>query len=113
MMPLVIGGLRAHCRLFRAGSLRCRRYRPLRSRASRDSLLPTGGLVAPAHTPDAVIARLNAETAAVLRQREMLERLALDGSEPFPGSPAEFAAFMRGEQTNWRVVVQAIGLQVE
>jgi hypothetical protein len=40
----------------------------------------------------------------------MLERLALDGSEPFPGSPA---AFMRSEAAKWGAVVRDIGLRVE
>jgi tripartite-type tricarboxylate transporter receptor subunit TctC len=71
------------------------------------------GLVAPAHTPDAVIARLNAEAVAALHRAEMLERLALDGSEPFPGSPVAFAAFMRSEAAKWGAVVRDIGLRVE
>jgi tripartite-type tricarboxylate transporter receptor subunit TctC len=71
------------------------------------------GLVAPAHTPDTVIARLNAEAMAALQRPEMLERLALDGSEPFLGSPAAFAAFLRSEAAKWGAVVHDIGLRVE
>jgi tripartite-type tricarboxylate transporter receptor subunit TctC len=71
------------------------------------------GLVAPAHTPDAVIAQLNAQAVAALHRPEMLERLALDGSEPFSGSAAEFAAFMRNEAAKWGAIVRDIGLRVE
>ncbi len=71
------------------------------------------GLVAPARTPDAVISRLNAEARAALQKPEMLERLALDGSEPFPGSAAEFGAFMRSELAKWGAIVRDIGLRVE
>jgi tripartite-type tricarboxylate transporter receptor subunit TctC len=71
------------------------------------------GLVAPARTPDAVIARLNAEAIAAQQQPEMLQRLALDGSEPFPGTPADFAAFVRSETAKWGAVVREIGLRVE
>jgi tripartite-type tricarboxylate transporter receptor subunit TctC len=71
------------------------------------------GLVAPANTPDAVIARLNEAAVASLQQPEMQERLALDGSEPFPGSPADFAAFMRSETAKWGAIVRDIGLQVK
>jgi tripartite-type tricarboxylate transporter receptor subunit TctC len=71
------------------------------------------GLVAPAHTPDAIIARLNAEAVAALQRSDMAERLALDGSEPFAGSPAEFAAFMRSEAAKWGAAVHDIGLRVE
>jgi tripartite-type tricarboxylate transporter receptor subunit TctC len=70
------------------------------------------GLVAPARTPDAVIARLSTAAAAALKRPEMLERLALDGSEPFPGSPADFAAFMRSETVRWGAIVRDIGLRV-
>jgi tripartite-type tricarboxylate transporter receptor subunit TctC len=71
------------------------------------------GLVAPAHTPDAVIARLNAAAMAALARPDMIERLALDGSEPFPGSAAAFAAFMRSEAAKWGSVVRDIGLRVD
>jgi tripartite-type tricarboxylate transporter receptor subunit TctC len=71
------------------------------------------GLVAPAHTPDAVIARLNAQAVAALRRPEMVERLALDGSEPFPSSVPEFADFLRAEQAKWGATVRDAGLKVD
>ena len=71
------------------------------------------GLVAPARTPDAVISRLNAEAAAALRRPEMTERLALDGSEPFPSSVAEFAAFMGAERAKWGAIVRDIGIRID
>lgn len=71
------------------------------------------GLVAPAHTPDDVIARLNAQAKAALQQPDMMKRLALDGSEPFAGSPAAFATFMRSEAAKWGAIVHDIGLRIE
>jgi tripartite-type tricarboxylate transporter receptor subunit TctC len=71
------------------------------------------GLVAPAHTPDVVIARFNSEAAAALRRSEMIERLALDGSEPFPSSVAAFAAFMRAERTKWGAIVRDTGMRID
>jgi tripartite-type tricarboxylate transporter receptor subunit TctC len=71
------------------------------------------GLVAPARTPDAIIARLNAQAAAALRRPEMVEKLALDGSDAFPSTPSEFAAFMRAEQTKWRAIVHDTGIRIE
>jgi tripartite-type tricarboxylate transporter receptor subunit TctC len=71
------------------------------------------GLVAPARTPDAVIARINAAAMAALQQPDMIERLAIDGSEPFPGSAADFAVFMRDESAKWGTIVRDIGLRVE
>ena len=43
----------------------------------------------------------------------MIERLAVDCSEPFPGSPAEFGIFMRNEAAKWGAVVRGIGLHVD
>jgi tripartite-type tricarboxylate transporter receptor subunit TctC len=71
------------------------------------------GLVAPAHTPEAVISRLNAEANAALRQPEMVERLGLDGSEPFPSSATEFAAFIRSELAKWSAIVRGTGLRID
>jgi tripartite-type tricarboxylate transporter receptor subunit TctC len=71
------------------------------------------GLVAPARTPDTVISRLNAEAAAALRRPEMAEKLALDGSEAFPGTVAEFAAFMRAERTKWAAIVRDTGIRID
>jgi tripartite-type tricarboxylate transporter receptor subunit TctC len=71
------------------------------------------GLVAPARTPDAVIARLNAEAAAALRRPDMAEKLALDGSEAFASSAAEFGAFMRAERTKWGAIVHDIGIRID
>jgi tripartite-type tricarboxylate transporter receptor subunit TctC len=71
------------------------------------------GLVAPAHTPEAVISRLNAEATAALRQPEMVERLGLDGSEPFPSSATEFAAFIRSELAKWSAIVRGTGLRID
>jgi tripartite-type tricarboxylate transporter receptor subunit TctC len=71
------------------------------------------GLVAPARTPEGIIAQLNAQAMAALRRPELAERLALDGSEPFPGSAAEFAAFMRAEYAKWAAAVKDAGIRIE
>jgi tripartite-type tricarboxylate transporter receptor subunit TctC len=71
------------------------------------------GLVAPARTPEGIITQLNAQAVAALRRPEMAERLALDGSEPFPGSVAEFAAFMLAEHAKWGAAVRDAGIRIE
>jgi tripartite-type tricarboxylate transporter receptor subunit TctC len=71
------------------------------------------GLVAPARTPEGIVAQLNAQAVAALRRPEMAERLALDGSEPFPGSVAEFTAFMRAEHAKWSAAVRDAGIRIE
>jgi tripartite-type tricarboxylate transporter receptor subunit TctC len=71
------------------------------------------GLVAPAGTPDTVIGRLNAQAATALRQPEMAERLALDGSEPFPSGVAQFAEFVRMEHAKWGAIVRDTGMRID
>jgi tripartite-type tricarboxylate transporter receptor subunit TctC len=69
------------------------------------------GLVAPAGTPPAIIARLNAEALKALRSGEMKERLALDGAEPVGSTPAEFGALIRSELEKWSRVARAANIE--
>jgi tripartite-type tricarboxylate transporter receptor subunit TctC len=71
------------------------------------------GLVAPANTPAAVVARLNAAVNAALRQPEMVAKLAIDSSEAVPGSPEEFAAFLRAEHDKWGSLIRDAGIRLE
>ena len=48
------------------------------------------GLLAPARTPPAVIARLNAEVTGILRQADVRTRWSALGAEPAPTTPAQF-----------------------
>jgi hypothetical protein len=43
----------------------------------------------------------------------MAEKLALDGSEAFPSTVAEFAAFMRAERTKWAAIVRDTGIRID
>jgi tripartite-type tricarboxylate transporter receptor subunit TctC len=71
------------------------------------------GLVAPAATPKDVLARLNAEAVRALRAPDVAEKLSGQGAEPAPGSPADFAAFVRAEIDKWSKVVKAAKMKVE
>jgi tripartite-type tricarboxylate transporter receptor subunit TctC len=67
------------------------------------------GMVAPAGTPSAIVAKLNAATLAALRDPEVMERLASQGAILSGGTPGEFAAYIRSETDKWAKVVQASG----
>jgi tripartite-type tricarboxylate transporter receptor subunit TctC len=69
------------------------------------------GLVAPAGTPPAIIARLNAEALKALRSDEMKERLALDGAEPVGSTAAEFGALIRSELEKWGRVARSANIE--
>ncbi len=71
------------------------------------------GLLAPAGTPSAIIARLNAETVKVLGRADVKATLAAQGLEVAPGSPARFAAHIRSEIARFRMIAKAAGIKAE
>src|SRR6267378_3892720 len=67
------------------------------------------GLLAPAKTPAAVIARINAAVAKLLREPVILARLAGQGVEPRPLSPEAFERLIREDYEDMARVVKAVG----
>jgi tripartite-type tricarboxylate transporter receptor subunit TctC len=67
------------------------------------------GFYAATGTPAEAIARLAAETRAVLALPEVRERILATGSEPWALSPEEFGAFTRAELAKWTRVVRESG----
>ena len=72
-----------------------------------------GGLLAPAGTPAATIARLNTEVNRILALPDVRERFQLAGMEPGGGSPQQFGAFIASEMTKWAKVASQAGIQPE
>jgi tripartite-type tricarboxylate transporter receptor subunit TctC len=71
------------------------------------------GLVAPPGTPRPMIEKLNAALNAALASPDVRARLAIDGAEPLPGTPAEYAADIDREEAQWSKVVKASGAKAE
>ncbi len=71
------------------------------------------GMLVPRGTPPAVIARLNAEIASVIREGDLRDKLAAQGYVPQASTPQEFAAHIRSELVRFRKLVQAAGLTVD
>lgn len=71
------------------------------------------GVVVPAATPAAVIARLNAELTRIIRTPEVRERLVSQGAEVHTMTPAEFTTFFERERRNWANVVAQGGVRAE
>jgi tripartite-type tricarboxylate transporter receptor subunit TctC len=69
------------------------------------------GLIAPAGTPRPIIERLNKELRAALDSDEVRTRLATEGAEPLPGSPAEYATDIDQEETKWAALIKRIGVK--
>jgi tripartite-type tricarboxylate transporter receptor subunit TctC len=71
------------------------------------------GLLAPAHTPTEIIARLNRELKSLLNSPAVRERIATDGGDPLPSSPEEYAADIDREEAKWSVLIKKLNLKVE
>ena len=71
------------------------------------------GLLAPAKTPPAVIAKLNQDAVQILRRTEVKERIFNGGGEVVGGTPDEFAATMRLEMAKWGRVIREAGIRGE
>jgi len=70
-------------------------------------------LLAPARTPQVVIARLHRELSDIARQPEMRERLAADGTEAIASTPQEAARHIASEMAIYTKLVRTIGLKAE
>jgi tripartite-type tricarboxylate transporter receptor subunit TctC len=71
------------------------------------------GVLAPAGTPAAVIARLHAELTKIIQLADIRERWASLGAEPLQSTPAEFAAFLKADVVKWAKVVRAAGVKID
>jgi tripartite-type tricarboxylate transporter receptor subunit TctC len=71
------------------------------------------GFVAPAGTPRPVIDRLNKALRATLAHDEVRNRLAVEGAEPLPSTPEEYAADIDREEMQWSKVIKASGAKAE
>ena len=71
------------------------------------------GVVAPAGTPQAVIAKLNATINEGLRSAETRAALEKLGIDPLITTPEEFAALIAEEAPKWAEAVRQTGIKVE
>jgi len=71
------------------------------------------GLLAPAGTPPAVVARTRDEVARILQTAELRERIDSLGGEAVGNTPEEFAAIIRADIAKWRRVVDQAGIKAD
>ena len=71
------------------------------------------GLLVPASTPPAVVARLNAELTRIIRSPAVRERLVAQGAEVYTMSPTEFSSFFERERKQWAAVVAQGGVKID
>ena len=70
------------------------------------------GLLAPAQTPPAAIARLNAAGAAASADATVRERLLNEGILAAGGSPADFQAFLNREAERWGPLLRRLNIEL-
>jgi tripartite-type tricarboxylate transporter receptor subunit TctC len=70
------------------------------------------GMIAPAHTPEAIIAKIRHEVVEALQTGAVRDKLAAQLMEPIGNSPAEFRARIDGEIARWAPVIEAAGIKV-
>ena len=71
------------------------------------------GLVAPAKTPEPVLAKLRDEVAKALRAPDMVARIHELGSEPGTVFGSDFGAFMAAETRKWADVIRTSGAKAD
>jgi tripartite-type tricarboxylate transporter receptor subunit TctC len=70
------------------------------------------GLAAPVRTPAAIIALLHRETTTVLKQPDIIARLAQDGGTPVGNTPQAFAQEIRSETLKWAKVIKDANIKM-
>lgn len=71
------------------------------------------GILAPAGTPRAVVARINKDFNAALAVPRFREQLAAQGADAVGGTPADFANIIRADFGKWAKVVKDSGARVD
>jgi tripartite-type tricarboxylate transporter receptor subunit TctC len=71
------------------------------------------GMLAPAGTPGLVVAKLNADLNALLREPDVRELLARQGMTPAGGVPERLGALIKSELTRWARVVAAARIRAD
>lgn len=71
------------------------------------------GLIAPAGTPETVLARIHKEVVAVLAVPQLVEKLKAQFMVPVAGSPDEFRAVLKAEHDRWAPIIAAGGIKAE
>jgi tripartite-type tricarboxylate transporter receptor subunit TctC len=76
-------------------------------------VLAWNGVMVPAATPKPVVARLNVEINAILKDPEVLQKMHAQGFDLIGGKPEDFGALIAGEVGKWQPVIKRVGLKVD
>ena len=71
------------------------------------------GMLVPAGTPRALVSRLHADTASVLGNHGVRDRLASQGLVVYGTAPAEFETYLSAELAKWALVVRSWNVRID
>ncbi len=76
-------------------------------------VLQWSGLMAPAGTPKAIVAKYQRDIAKTLKLPDVRQSLASQGFEAVGNTPAEFSAYIRAEISKWAKVIREAGIRAD
>ena len=76
-------------------------------------LSPWFGLLAPAGTPEPVVRKINGDVAELLRDKDVIERFAQLGADPYVTQPEQFGRVLQDDIQKWSRVVKASGARID
>ena len=71
------------------------------------------GLLAPAKTPRAIIQKLSAEVAAILKKPDVIDAFVKMGADPFISTPDQYAALIKSELVRYAKLIKDANIRLE
>jgi tripartite-type tricarboxylate transporter receptor subunit TctC len=71
------------------------------------------GVITSSKVPQPIVRKLNAAIVETLKQQDVAQRLATDGSTPVGSSPEQFNAHIRAEIAKWKKLVKEANLALQ
>ena len=75
--------------------------------------LAWNGVLVPSGTPRPVIARLNAEINAILKQPDVVTKMHAAGFDLVGGTPEDFGALIKAEADKWAPVIRSANIKID
>ena len=70
-------------------------------------------MFAPAGTPKPIVTQLHGAVVAAMKSKDLIDKLALQGAEPFVNNPEQLAAMLKAEMSKWAKIVKDSGATVD
>ena len=84
---------------------------PTRAQGAPCTVGTWGGMLAPAGTPAAIVAKLNADARRALAEPDVVAKFESIGLEIRPGSPEDFAQLIRADSDKWAKLIKERNLK--